>query len=29
MLFVLCGEDIEVLYVKPVGAYSNYWVLKG
>jgi hypothetical protein len=24
----LCGQNVEVLNVKPVGKYSNHWALK-
>jgi hypothetical protein len=25
----LCGQNVELLNVKPVGKYSNHWALKG
>jgi hypothetical protein len=25
----LCGQNVELLYVKPGGTYSDHWVLKG
>jgi len=25
----LCGQNVELLNVKPGGTYSNHWVLKG
>jgi hypothetical protein len=25
----LCGQNVELLYVKPDGKYSDHWGLKG
>jgi hypothetical protein len=25
----LCGQNVELLNVKPGGTYSNHWALKG
>ena len=25
----LCGQNVELLNVKPAGVYSDYWALKG
>jgi hypothetical protein len=25
----LCGQNVEILDVKPDGTYSNHWVVKG
>ena len=25
----LCGQNVELLNVKPVGTYSNHWALNG
>jgi hypothetical protein len=25
----LCGQNVELLNVKPGGTYSNYWAVKG
>jgi hypothetical protein len=25
----MCGQNVELLYVKPGGTYSDHWVLKG
>jgi hypothetical protein len=26
---ILCGQNVELLNVKPGGTYSNHWALKG
>jgi hypothetical protein len=28
-IIILCGQNVELLNVKPGGAYSNHWALKG
>ena len=27
-MFVLCGQNVEFLVVKPVGTKSNYWPVR-
>jgi hypothetical protein len=27
--FTLCGQNVELLSVKPGGTYSDHWALKG
>jgi hypothetical protein len=28
-IHTLCGQNVELLNVKPGGTYSNHWALKG